>query len=205
MSDLAEFRTAVLQLLDDPASARYTTDLVERALRQSLREYSRRRPLLATLNVDGTGDSLLELPADFQPMQVLMVELHEETALPQSELRFYAYHQDGQWCLHLMDAAPAATQSLDVTYTTTHSIDGLDGAAGTTLPLEDESAVQLGAAGYAALYRAVSRAESANLQPELARKLIDLAAAFLREFRASIAARPQGKLAFLPSIPADRF
>jgi hypothetical protein len=186
MSSITEYRTAILTLLDDAAGARYTSDLIDRALRLALREYDRLHPNEATYNMDGNGERVIELPADFQPASILRVEVHTEGECPQPRLRFNAYTQDGQWFIELMDRSLSASESIDVTYTNAHTIDGLDEAAGTSVRAEHENAVQMGAAGFAALMRAASRAETVNLQPGLSRSLLELSAVLLRDFRAAI-------------------
>ncbi len=65
MSAIATFRTAIAKLLDDSTNARYSNDQIDQALRQALQEYSRVRPYLQTYNVNGTGERVLEMPADF--------------------------------------------------------------------------------------------------------------------------------------------
>lgn len=186
MSSIIEYCTAILTLLDDASGARYPNDLVERALRLALREYDRVHPNEATYNVDGNGERVIELPADFQPARILRVEVHDEAESPQARLRFNAYAQDGQWFIELMDRTLPASESIDLTYATAHTIDGLDEAAGTSVPAEHENALQMGAAGFAALMRAASRAETVNLQPGLSRSLLELSAVLLRDFRAAI-------------------
>lgn len=205
MSDITKFRTAVAKLLDDASNARYTNDQIDQALQQALLQYSQDRPLAATTNVDGSGEKVIEMPADFQPVQVTGVELHAEDVSPQPALRFHAYRQDGSWFIELIDQALESTESIDITYTTLHTIDGLDGAAGTTIPDQDENAVQQGAAGYALLYRAVSRAESVNLQPNVQRSLLELSTTFLQSFRAAIAKEAGAAFADLGLAPTDRF
>ncbi len=205
MSAIATFRTAIAKLLDDSTNARYSNDQIDQALRQALQEYSRVRPYLQTYNVNGTGERVLEMPADFQPIRISRVDYHDENDSPQVELAFYSYHQDGSWFIELADQVLAATESIDVSYLSSHQIDGLDSAAGTSVPAEDENAVQQGAAGYAALYRAVSRAESVNLQPAVQKQLLELSQAFLRAFRAAIAKRAGSAFAVLPAIPTDTF
>jgi hypothetical protein len=186
MSSITEYRTAVLTLLDDAAGGRYSSDLIDQTVRLALREYGRVHPNLATYNVDGTGERVIELPADFQPLSILGVEYHDESQSPQARLRFNAYTQDGQWVVELMDMAPSASESIDMTYTSAHTIDGLDEAAGTSVPAGHEHTIQVGAAGFAALTRAASRAETVNLQPGLSRSLLELSSVLLQDFRAVI-------------------
>jgi len=205
MSAIAAYRTAIQKILDDASKVRFSDDQTDQGLRQALSEYSRRRPLVATRNIDGAGESVIELPADFQPIHVTRVEYHDEDVTPQVEMMFYAFHQDSQWFLDLASQVITAAESIDITYTTTHFIDGLDAAAGTSVPEEDETLLQVGAAGYAALYRAVSRSESVNLQPDVNERLLSISSQFLRDFRNGLGKVPGTAFAQLPAIPTDTF
>jgi hypothetical protein len=190
MSSIASFRTSILKILDDAGLARFTNDQVDQGLRAAMAEYSRSRPDRVTRNFDGTGKSVLEMPADFQALQVIQVELHNDTGTPQCSLPYYAYIQDSSWFLYFMDYVPLGSETIDVTYTAIHTVDGLDGAACTSIPAQDEVSLQMGAAGYATLYRAVGRSESVNLQPAVSKGLVELSGSFLRVFQASIYKTP---------------
>jgi hypothetical protein len=205
MSAIAAFRTAVLKLLDDASSTRFTADQVDQALVAVLNEYSRTNPLMQTYNVDGTGEKIIELPADFQPLHITRVELHDEDADPQIELNFHAYTMDSQWNIALQDEAVETTDTIDIQYSTSHTIDGLSGGAGTTVPAEDEPPLQAGAAGYACLFRAVSRSESVNLQPEVTAALLKLSDGFLRTFRSGVRKSSGPAFVSMPARSSDIF
>jgi len=106
---LADFRTAILALLDDPGLARYTNALVDEALRWTIVEY-----------------------------------------------------------------AAAGNANYD--------IKDLDGAVTTTLPAADSVNVEVGAAGYCALIRSISRTETINLNQAVADNLRKTADRYLTEF-----------------------
>jgi len=108
---IADFRTSILALLDDPGKVRYTDVSVDQALRWALIEYIEAKP-----------------------------------------------------------GSPIA-------------INGLDGANSTTLAAGDSTNIQVGAAGYCALMRSISHAETINLQPEVATQLRVLAETYLSEFK----------------------
>ena len=205
MSAIAVFRTAVLALLDDPTNVRYTSAQVDQGLRQALQEYSLANPRAALYNVDGNGNYRFELPADFQPIQITGVELHDATANPQCPILFYAYNQDSQWIMETKDTLVKVGQSIDISYGAYHTIDGLDSGAGTTIPAEDEAALEMGAAGFAAIMRAVSRSESVNLQPDVTKALLDLSVAFLEAFHASIYHVRMAAFAEMPGLDGDVF
>ena len=106
---LADFRTAILALLDDPGLARYTSVSVDEALRWAIVEY-----------------------------------------------------------------AAAGNANYD--------IKDLDGAVTTTLPAADSVNVEVGAAGYCALIRSISRTETINLNQAVADNLRKTADRYLTEF-----------------------
>ena len=106
---LADFRTAILVLLDDPGLARYTNASVDEALRWAIVEY-----------------------------------------------------------------AAAGNANYD--------IKDLDGAVTTTLPAADSVNVEVGAAGYCALIRSISRTETINLNQAVADNLRKTADRYLTEF-----------------------
>jgi hypothetical protein len=204
MSALAAFRTAVLALLDDAALARYTNVQVDAALRQALAAYQNARPLVRTYSVDGTGDYQITMPDGFDAIAVTEVYL-DNSDDPPTPLTFYAFLRDEQWIVQTTGYLVSATESLLVTYTLPHTIDDLDSAAGTTIPPEDEQAVQIGAAGYAALSRAVSRAEAINLNAGAQTALMKLSTEYLTQFAKLIHPKPAAVFTAEPELKTDVF
>ncbi len=204
MSALLAFTTAILKLLDDAAATRYTTEQVTQGLRQALNEYSITRPLMRTTIIEATGESILELAADMQTMCITRLERLDDEG-EKHELKFHAFTRDSSWFIELVEGALPAGECIELTYAALRSIDGLDGADGTSLPLEAETLLQMGGAGYCAMARAFSRAELVNLQPEVAAGLLELAASLLERFREGIRAEAGASFAIMPPIPTDRF
>ncbi len=204
MSAIAAFRTAVLALLDDPTPSRYTTNQVDASLRQAIYQYSMARPYIKTYSVDGVDDYEIELPADFSAFGISEVFLDNDDD-PPTPVTFYAFKRDDYWWIHTSGRLIASDEAIMVTYSTSHTIDGLDSAAGTSIPIEDEAILQVGAAGYAALTRASSHTESINMQPEVSGQLLTWALEMLKYFAGAIVGYQPAGYADLPAIPTDRF
>jgi hypothetical protein len=64
------------------------------------------------------------------------------------------------------------------------TISGLDNAAVTTVPADDEGIIVLGAAGYTACSKAADRKESFNLNQEIPQGLLKVGAGFMERFKA---------------------
>lgn len=202
MSAIAEFRTAVLALLDDPDLDRYTNDTVDAALAWALGAYSRVRPVMRTFSLEGAGTWRLELPAGFAARYITAITM-DDGSDPPTEVDFRAFYYDESWFIETLDRLLGSGDTITVTYNAPQTIDGLEDAAGTTLPAEDEWIVQVGAAGHAARMRAVSRAESINMQPEVRRQLQEIAAAYLADFREALRPAPEAAVIALPDIEAE--
>lgn len=206
MSSLSTYRSVILALLDDPYNSRYSTALVDSALRLALQEYSTSHPPLLTYNIDGTGSNCIVMPADFQPARLVRCELHDDLGEAQVEVRFTAQYHDHQWVIETVDRQVKTGETLDVFHLAgSHSIADLDGAAATSLPERDEPWVQMGAAGFAALSRATSLAEANVIQPDATRHILEVALKYLAESRRMLALEPRSQIGLLPQVPGDRF
>jgi hypothetical protein len=168
MSNLAAYRIGVLALLTDATNAIFSMNDIDQALRWALAEYSLRRPLIRTymLSVDAST-AVHILPADFITRQIVKVELYNSDWDSIVELAHYAYKRDEQWIIETQFGVDAG-EVLQVSYSDVHLIDDLDSAAGTTVPDADETLLELGAAGHAALMRALDRIETINMNPDVA-------------------------------------
>jgi hypothetical protein len=151
MSAIASYRTQVLQLLSDPTLAIFSNDMVDQALRWSLSEYSLRRPLIRTYNFTVDASTGLHvLPADFVSREITRVQLYNDDPDSITDLVHYAFRRDESWYIQTKKEV-AAGDVLIISYSAVHQIDGLDAAAGTTVPDADENLICLGAAGQAML------------------------------------------------------
>jgi hypothetical protein len=101
----------------------------------------------------------------------------------------------------LATAVRSALQALSGIYEKAFTLEGLDGALETTLPMEDEHALVTGAVAYALTFRASGRFEDASLSQELPTALGDWASAHMARFQmmlASIRAREQQRSTEVP-------
>jgi len=191
MSAIAAYRTSVLALLCDASAAIFSTNDVDQSLRWALSEYSLRRPVIRTysFDVDDTTSTFL-LPADFITRQITKVELYDDDPDQVCELPFVANYYDEGWVIHSLDYEIAAGGVLTIYYSDVHQIDGLDSAAGTTIPAADETLLQTGAAGHAAQMHASSKVETINMNNDVVLLYRDLARDFLTSFNAGILKEP---------------
>ena len=149
MSAIASFRTAIFALLYDTPGVLYTSTEIDQALRWALSEYSLKRPIIRTYAYSVIGTTTVHpLPADFITRHITQVQLYDPDPDNIRDLTFYAYQKDEQWVIETREIRNTG-DVLVISYSAVHQIDGLDSAAGTTIPAADETILQIGAAGHA--------------------------------------------------------
>jgi hypothetical protein len=157
--------TRVSQMLMDTGEEIWPQAILDEAIRQALTAYSLAAPCeqSAVLTVPARGDlDLSSLPG---LSGVTAVHWPYDTDMPA------ANRITGWRCWRDMDkntlelrtlpgTNPAQGDSLLVRYITGHSVDGLDGAEVSSIPLIHISLLVHGSAGYAALFRALDKVEN---------------------------------------------
>lgn len=182
MTDLAGFKTRILQLLGDSAGARFPEERLKEALRQALAGYNQALPqVLETeiaLTVVGREQNLTVDPA---PLYVLKVRRNGR------ETPFQFFVRAGQPVLVIGgDAIPAIGDEIGLLYAAGHAIKDLDSAAATTISANNESIVVRGAAGFAALLRLSGVGEAYGARPVEAAHLVELGRQWLGDFQQSL-------------------
>jgi hypothetical protein len=205
MSAIATYRTAILALLTDAGLATFSNNDVDAALKWALAEYSLKRPLIRTYQFDVISTTSMHvMPADFITRHITKVELYDADPDNIIELPHYAFIRDEQWLISTRQAVEAG-ETLQVSYSAVHTIDGLDSAAGTTVPDSDEPLLQQGGAGHACLMRARNRIETINMNPDVLKQYREVAADFLSNF-IGILINGDSPNVSLPEFPsADKF
>jgi len=165
MSDLSHYRTDIRQMLDDVNTDRYPLAIIDESIELALLQYSRRKPLLRTYSLDSTGSKRITLPADLEAMAIVDVEWVTSLADFNDRIAFYATKPDEQWVIETPGNLIPLGEVLSIHYHALHTIDGFNGAAGTTVLEQDEELVEIGAAGYACIARATQLVETNNLNP----------------------------------------
>ncbi len=177
---IAQYRDRIALMLDDTSLTRYTANQLDMAVRQALTEFDAHLPVKRTYIIDSTGTRAITLPADFAALNVRSVEL--DTTTDPIPLKFRADYTDEGWEITTIDQVIPLGNTITITYSAQNTIDGLDSAAGTTIPLAHTETIAIGATGFAARSRAVSRAESINLQPSVQKQLSDMANSYIMSF-----------------------
>jgi len=205
MSAIAAYRTAILALLSDATNVIFSADNVDQALRWALAEYSLRRPLIRTyqFSVDAST-GIHSLPADFITRHITKVELYNADPDAITECAFYAYIRDEQWII-VTSREVAAGSVLQISYSAIHQVDGLDSAAGTTVPDADETPLETGAAGRAALMRSLDRIETINMNKDVVAMYKALGEQYLISFAQVLFVRDGVIFSPVPDMPEITF
>lgn len=166
---LTEMRTRITQMLMDTGTVIWTNDVLDEALRQALAAYSSAFPCVnaVTISVPASGD--VDLSAINGLVDV--VDVHWPFSPGKADTLQPVNRISGWRCWRDLDkptlelrttgsTAPAGGEDLRVRYTTAHTLSGLDGAALSTIPLIHFTLLVHGAAGYAALFRAIDKVEN---------------------------------------------
>lgn len=169
MSDLAALRGRAALLLGDSGYARYSTDMIDEALRSALAELNRSAPQ--------TCDSVLALASAGREVNLSavggLVEVldawwpYKSEGWPPNRVSGWRlYWQAGSPVLLLHDGEggePQAGENLRLWYAAAHTLEDLDGATATSLPADWETALVEAAAGGCALLRGLALIEAAEV------------------------------------------
>ena len=91
--------------------------------------------------------------------------------------------EDGELQLHFSGRrVPRAGEGLRISYAARYTLEGLDGAAATTLPDRCESALVTGSAGHACLLRATGLIEAYGPRSTDLTRLMEAGRAYLQQF-----------------------
>ena len=192
-----DFHRVMLVQLGDDGGDRFASGLLDEALRQALAAYSQSSPRLlsGTLTLVSTGE-MQSLAALSGLMEVVELVFPYDAAAslyrPYAQPWQFAW-RDGSPLLWLGgQPVPQAGEVLHVTYTAAHTIQGLDEALATTLPVEHEAAISSGAAALAANARALRLVEAHGSRTGEAEKWLACAAPLEKRFQAFLAGLRSG-------------
>jgi hypothetical protein len=133
------------------------------------------------------------------------VELYAADIDDVRELTYYAFIKNEAWWVETIGETIAAGEVLTVTYSHHHTIDGLDSAAGTTIPIEDEEILCIGAAGFAQLQRSSSQVEEVILNDDAIQRMMMMAQVNIDFFLKNIVLQVTSGYAQLPAVATDAF
>lgn len=184
--DLSECHTRLQGLLGDTGT-RYSSALLDEAVRWALNAYSAAHPQIKTGVITAAGpgreQSLAALPDLLTVLEVVFPYQSDAPVLP-VQRQWYFYTRDGGNWLYLGGMlTPAAGDQMQVAYAARHTLQGLDAAVLTSVPAEHELLFLRGAAGQAASLRSLHMVEAYGRKTTEPDKLQVWAGAALDEFR----------------------
>jgi len=191
MTDIDQLRERVKTLLHDTSGIAWSSAELDEAVRMALAEYSRVSPRVCTAVLDvgsvGREISLAGLAGIRSVTDVWWPYTTSQDG--ENLLAGYRTIWDGETPSLFLSSyrgrLPHSGEKVKIWYTLAHTITGLDGGTVTSLPVEDESLVVLGACGYAAAGASVDRSEV--LQPEnlaaISKKLLETFRVTLENYR----------------------
>ena len=163
--------------LKDNLSEHYSDEDITNAIRQAAAIYSTNLPQLIAETVTLTATSKTQ-PLNLAGLSgsantithVISLDHYPSYSLPLREgsgiggipiNAYYLYHASGSPTLQITELFPPnAGDAMDIRYTATHTINGLDNATVTTIPLYHLHAIIIGSAAIACNMRALSLTEA---------------------------------------------
>ena len=209
---LALLRDRVELMLADSGNSIWSTDDIDEGIRQALHEYSKTKPLRAvsTLNIsaDGREIDVSSLTGLLSVTDIWCDYTSSDPEFP-ANVRSFKHWRDEQKIYVDDDYEPASGDVMRVFYTKLQTLNGLDSETSTSVPLDDETLIAIGAAGYAATSRAVDLAEQVTLDRLTSQQVRAWGLAKLQEFRAGLkkvaAELATDEVSHVELIPEDRW
>ncbi len=182
---LTSLTDRVEAFLMDSGNSIWDTGTIAEAIRQTLHEYSRVWPQQAVGTVTmGSDTREVDVSALTGLLGVRRVWLDYDSSNPENPPRWASHFE--LWpgsILYVGDIEPKNNDVLRIFYTVMQTLNGLDSETVTSIPLDHESLIVIGAAGYAAFSRSVDLAETAGVSAVSTPNLAALGSRLLRFFR----------------------
>jgi hypothetical protein len=162
---LTEMHTRVSQMLMDTGEEIWPQAILDEAIRQALTAYSLAAPCeqSAVLTMPARGDLDLSSLPGLAGVTAVTWPYRDELPTANRVTGWRCWRDMDKNTLELRTLPgtnPAQGDSLLVRYVSGHSVDGLDGAEVSSIPLIHISLLVHGSAGYAALFRALDKVEN---------------------------------------------
>ncbi len=172
-STLSDIRDRVEARLQDASNERWSTDDLDEAIRTALEQYSKYQPqhALGTVNISTAGREIdiSSLTGLLRVEKVWWDYDSTDPTYPPNYRQFEVWPGD---ILFIDDRSePAAGDVVRVWYTKMHTIEDLDSAGSTTIPVDDEGTIVTGACHFAAQIRSAELAESLTAHKDVVNNL----------------------------------
>lgn len=183
---LTELRALVASDLADAGNALWSTDELDRAIRKALYAYSWVRPREAEATIEAADGREYDLTGLAGLMDVQRVWWPYEAGEEPRWQPFEVWGNGRVLFLRSAEQPKTGDGPLRVFYGAVQTMGGLDGAAESTYPDEDEETLVLGATAYAAVQRARYVVENVNPSADTPDDWAEWGRARLREFERAL-------------------
>ncbi len=180
---LSSMQTRVARILMDAANLSWSTDDLSEAIRRAMSVYALACPLkkVTTLTLTSTSREI-DIASLSDLITVDEVWLPYDSTSPEKpRVQSFRFWKDLNM-LYITSYLPQAGDVVRIFYSAEHSLDGLDGASGTTFPDRHASIIATGAAGFCAHSRALDLTEQVAVDREAAERLMTWARRTLLDF-----------------------
>lgn len=192
---LTTLRDRVETTLQDSGNAIWASGDIDEAIEQAIDMYSRSNPrrVIGTITLAAAGReiSMATLTGLIAVERVWWDYDSSTPGYPPNWRNFRVW--PGNILYVDDDEQPANTDVIRVWYTAMHTLNGLNAAGATTVPVDDLTFLLQGAAAIAARFRAVELAESATVDGQAQARLMDWAEAFYAQFEDGLRERRRTK------------
>ena len=188
MANLAAYRTRITNSLSDVIS-KYSTTILDEALRKILNEYTRAFPNIATQEITIAASGRTQTAEDSANLMSIIQLVHPyDSALSDPFIYgredFITTWQAGKPYLYFTgNRIPQAGEKIYVKFSSKQTIEDLDAAAATTVRDDHEDLLVTGAAGQAAMMRASGLNETWGAPPGESNSLMLWGSQMYREFQ----------------------
>jgi hypothetical protein len=186
---LSTLRDRVERMLTDTGNDIWSADDIDEGIRQALHEYSKTRPVRAVSTLDISSDGReIDVSSITGLLSVTEIWCDYTSSDPEfpANVRAFQHWRDEGKIYVTDDYEPSSGDVVRVFYTRLQTLNGLDSETSTSVPLEDETLIATGAAGFAATGRAIDLTERVTLDRLTAQQVRAWGLAKLQEFRAGL-------------------
>lgn len=206
--DVLEYREKLRLELSDLNVATWEDDLLDQALREALEDFNdagAEEAIATHTFTSDTREAALSAATFARLIKVLRVWLPYTVGDPEYPPEWREFELWPGSILFIADnPKPANGDVARIWFTRTHTVEGLDAAASTSIPVERAQLLIVGASAYAGSARARELSESVTAEDEAYKQIAGFAFRRMNEFRAGlnrIRARAAGGFV---SVPVQR-
>lgn len=184
---LTTLRNRIEVLLSDTTNTRFDTNTIDEGISLALAHYTREIPHLNLGEITLTSDGREIDVSSLTYINIIRVWSDYDSSDPTHPPEWRAFEEWPNDIIYVNDGdEPATGDVVRLWYTTAHTLNGLSAESVTTFPSHHETYLVTGAAGYAAIARAIDRTEKLNIDGWTHKRLADWGNELLRQYTTAL-------------------